>query len=111
MLLRIVAILPFKLVEARITHGLVSKVRTGASVVVEGLELVSDRFIENQVHVGIVSIPEFQYDDIICIAGIVAIIPISVVSSTALATGEGRVSDEGWKGGEGGGFKVVHHFS
>ena len=58
---------------------------------------------------------EFYYHDFAGfdgIAGIVVIVGIISVSVTALALGEGRVSDEGWKGGEGGGgFEVVHHFS
>ena len=66
-------IVAIKLVEARIITHTESKVRTGASVVVEGLELVGDRFIESQVNVAIVSIPEFYYNDIAGIAGIAVI--------------------------------------
>ena len=68
-------------------------VRISASVVVEVLELVGDRAREIENHAGRVSIIEFYYGDI---AGIVAIIlTISFAASTALASGEGRVSDEG----------------
>ena len=102
-------------VEVRITLG--ENVRSGASVVVQGLELVGDRGIEKRVGNVQVSFMEFYYHDFAgvdgsaVIVGIVVIIIVSV-SVTALALGEGRIGDEGWKGGEGGGgFEVVHHFS
>jgi len=69
-----------KLVEARIITHTESKVRTGASVVVEGLELVGDRFIESQVNVAIVSIPEFYYNDIASIAVIAVIAGIDGIA-------------------------------
>ena len=93
-----------KLVVVR--KSVVENPQIGARVVLEWLELVGDRAIEK--HAVRVSIIEFKYDDIAGSAVIVVIIPISVAS---LALGEDRVSDEGWKGGEGGGFEVVHHFS
>ena len=105
-----------KLVVVRIRE--VDNPRIGARVVLEWLELVGDRAIEK--HAVRVSITEFYYDDIAGSTVIVVIIPISVASSVAssvaasvasLVLGEDRVSDEGWKGGEGGGFEVVHHFS
>ena len=111
-----------KLVVVRIR--VVDNPRIGARVVLEWLELVGDRIWAIEKHAVRVSITEFYYDDIAGSAVIVVIIPISVASSVAssvaasvaasvasLVLGEDRVSDEGWKGGEGGGFEVVHHFS
>ena len=105
-------------VEVWITLG--ENARPGAIVVVQGLELVGDRGTEKRVANAYVSFMEFYYHDfagvdgidgIDVIVGIVVIIIVSV-SVTTLALGEGRVSNEGWKGGEGGGgFEVVHHFS
>ena len=83
-------------VEVRITLG--ENVRSGASVVVQGLELVGDRGIEKRVGNVQVSFMEFYYHDFAGfdgIAGIVVIVGIISVSVTALALGEGRVSDEG----------------
>ena len=88
-------------VEVRITLG--ENARPGAIVVVQGLELVGDRGIEKRVGNVQVSFMEFYYHDfagvdgidgIDVIVGIVVIIIVSV-SVTALALGEGRVSDEG----------------
>jgi len=88
LLLRNVTQIPSKIVEARITHNLVFKVRTGASIVFEGLELVGDRFIESQVNAGIIPIIELNYNDI---AGIAIIAGIAVLAGIAGLDGNRKV--------------------